>query len=387
MAAQTWTLTDTACDLHHSEFRITAEDVPGAGGGWSVTKRTLRGGLSDGVDVVEVDNGKMQIAILPTRGMSVWKAKIGDDVLGWRSPVRGPVHPQFVPVFDPGGFGWVEGFDELMVRCGLESNGGPDFNEQGRLLYPLHGRIANRPAYRVEVVVDDETGTITVRGMVEETRFHFQKLRLVAAITTAFDSTTFSVHDNVENFGGTPAGMQMLYHVNFGEPLLSSGAELVVPLGEVAPHDAAATANVDTWNVYGPPVSGAPEQCFFFDLAADGDGQTQVLLKNAAATAGAAVRFNKRDLPRFTVWKNTVATEDGYVTGLEPATNYPNPRSFETKHGRVIQLAPGATWSADLAIDWLTTADEVASAEAAVRVIQGDARPVVHETRRAEWSA
>jgi hypothetical protein len=39
------------------------------------------------------------------------------------------------------------------------------------------------------------------------------------------------------------------------------------------------------------------------------------------AERGVALRFNRQDLPCFTVWKNTGALEDGYVTGLEPATN------------------------------------------------------------------
>ena len=35
------------------------------------------------------------------------------------------------------------------------------------------------------------------------------------------------------------------------------------------------------------------------------------------------------ELPCFTLWKNTAAEADGYVTGLEPGTNFPNLRSFE----------------------------------------------------------
>lgn len=385
--AQIWTLTDTASDIHHTEFRITDADLPGTDGNWSVTKRVLRGGLSDGVDLIEVDNGQMTLAIIPTRGMGIWRAKIGDDVLGWRSPVRGPVHPKYVPNTDPNGFGWLEGFDELVVRCGLESNGGPDFDDAGRLAYPLHGRIANRPAHRVEVIVDDGAGRITVRGVVEETRFHFQKLRLTAEISTAFGSTSFAIHDQVENFGGSPAEMQMLYHINFGEPLLGEGAKIVAPVRAVAPFDAEAAANVSNWDTFGPPVPGAAEQCFAFELASDSSGWSQVLLKNAESAAGAVVRYRAENLPHFTVWKNMVASEDGYVTGLEPATNFPNPRSFETKQGRVVELGPGDTWSADVAVDWLRSAGEVASAEETVRSLQGNVEPTIHPQPKAEWSA
>ncbi|MCF0233340.1 MAG: DUF4432 family protein, partial [Thermoguttaceae bacterium] len=77
-----------------------------------VSKRRLRGGLQDGVDVVEVDNGKFSFVALASRGMNVWRARCDDVELKWDSPVKGPVHPNFVPVFAPGGCGFLEGFDE-----------------------------------------------------------------------------------------------------------------------------------------------------------------------------------------------------------------------------------------------------------------------------------
>ena len=105
--------------------------------------------------------------------------------IGWKSPVRGPVHPSLVDLGEPSGLGWLDGFDELFVRCGLESNGAPEFDEKtGRLKYPLHGRIGNKPAHHVEVSVDGDSGEIKVTGVVEESRFHFLKLRMTATITT-----------------------------------------------------------------------------------------------------------------------------------------------------------------------------------------------------------
>ena len=53
------------------------------------------------------------------------------------------------------------------------------------------------------------------------------------------------------------------------------------------------------------------------------------MLYNHTADRALALRFNRQELPCFTVWKNTAALEDGYVTGLEPATNFPNFKSFE----------------------------------------------------------
>lgn len=367
---------------------ISSIDLPDIGSDWHVSLRTLRGGLSDGVELIEVDNGRMKLSILPTRGMGVWRAELSNgETFGWRSPIRGPVHPKFVPIVEPSGMGWLEGFDELVVRCGLESNGAPAFDSEGKLLYPLHGRIANRPAYHVEVIIDESTRTLTVRGWVEEARFHFQKLRLVTSITTSIDSTSFTLHDEVMNIGGTPAEMQLLYHINIGEPLLGPGSQFIAPVTEVAPYDGGdAAENIGNWDTFSPGVAGAPERCYGLKLLADEEGQTKVILKSADSTSAAVVRFNIRELPYFTIWKNMVASADGYVTGLEPATNLPNPKSFEAEQGRVIQLAPEETWTATVSVDWLTTTENVAENEADIERLKGDLSPILHRKPLPGWT-
>ena len=187
---------------------------------WTVRLRTLHGGRSEGVHVVELDNGQIAIDVLPTRGMGIWRIRRGSHTLGWRSPIRGPVNPAFVPLFEPSGLGWLDGFNELLCRCGLKSNGPPLFDDAGKLLDPLHGRIANLPAYYVELIVDEVARKLTLRGVIDESRFHFQSLRLTTSLTTAFGSNEFSWTDEVENIGGRDATLQMLYHFNIGQPQL-----------------------------------------------------------------------------------------------------------------------------------------------------------------------
>ena len=58
----------------------------------------------------------------------------------------------------------------------------------------------------------------------------------------------------------------------------------------------------------------------------------KALLRNRAGDKAVALRFARAQLPCFTLWKQTGGRRDGYVTGLEPATNYPNPRPFEQRH-------------------------------------------------------
>ncbi|TWU28331.1 aldose 1-epimerase family protein [Bythopirellula polymerisocia] len=367
MHVKSWTLTDVSRNLRESSFSVSAAEVASAKGSWKISQRTLRGGLQEGVDLVEIDNGLMRILVLPTRGMGIWRAEIGEHTLGWRSPVRGPVHPMFVPITEHSGLGWLEGFDEFIVRCGLESNGAPEFDEQGRLKYPLHGRIANRPASFVDVTVDEAAGTITLRGVVEETRFHFQKLRLTATLTTAFNSTSFTISDEVENFGGTPAQMQMLYHINVGEPLLVPGSQFVAAVESIETLTAEPPA--EGWETTGPAVAGSPEECYLMRLRANELGRTQVLVKNADGTAGTALEFSTNQLPCFTLWKNMVASADGYVTGIEPGTNFPKQHSTEVEAGHVVHLEPGKSWNAEYTLNWLTSVSEVSATEQVIRCL------------------
>ena len=139
--------------------------------------------------------------------------------------------------------------------------------------------------------------------------------------------------------------MQMLYHFNIGQPLMRAGARITAPVAAVAPQtQVAAKEGVDTWNIMPPSRPGSSEQVYGLDLAADSAGETRVLVSGLTNDEAVGLRFNKRTLPCFTVWRNTPAESDGYVLGIEPGTNYPNPRTFEQQHGRVVTLKPGEKW-------------------------------------------
>ncbi|MCA9247167.1 MAG: aldose 1-epimerase family protein [Planctomycetales bacterium] len=385
MAVYRWILTDREQAISVSAGQIGPSEVAGSPTNWSVKKQTLACGKSAGVESIEIDNGKICLVVIPTRGMNLWKATAGEKTLGWRSPVDGPVHPAFVPLAEPSGLGWLDGFDELLVRCGLESNGAPEFNDNGSLRYGLHGRIANLPAHHVSVSVDADG--ISVTGEVDETRFHFQKLRLTTTLKIPFGKAAFSLHDEVTNLGGAAKPMQMLYHFNIGRPLLDAGSRLVAPVKTLVPRNDHAAKDVAAYDSYLDEQAGYEEQVYFFDLHADAAGATQSMIKNAHGTEGVSVRFNKKQLPCFTQWKDTMAGADGYVTGMEPATNFPNPRSFEGEQRREVVLEPGQSQAFDLDFAWHLSADEVQRAEAAIAELQQAGAPKIHETPQPGWCA
>lgn len=353
-------------------------------GGLSVRATRLTGGLRDGVLLVEIAAGANRVVILPDRGLGVWKMKVGDTELGWQSPVAGPVHPRSVPLGEPSGLGWLDGFDELVARCGLVSNGAPDFEPNGRLKHGLHGRIANLPAHDVVVTLDDAAGTATMIGAVDETRFLVQSLRMTTTLTLHAARPRITWTDAVENRSDRPTTIQMLYHVNLGPPLLGAGAEVVVPLAELAPRDAAAVPDVPTWSRYAAPQPGRVEEVHFMKLVPDAAGRATALLVAPDGGQAASLSWRAAELPCFTLWKNQGGVADGYVTGLEPGTNYPNPRSFEERQGRVVAIAPHAGITFDLALEHHSGA--AVAAERQRIAAAGKASPLLESAPRPGWS-
>jgi hypothetical protein len=322
------------------------------------------------------------VFVLPDRGLGVWKIMAGPVELGWQSPVHGPVHPRFVPLGEPSGIGWLDGFDELVARCGLVSNGAPDFDAAGRLRHGLHGRVANLPAHHLDVTLDDAAGTITLTGAVDETRFLCHALQMTTSLTVAAGRQRVTWTDTVRNISDRPATMQMLYHVNFGPPLLGPGSTFVGAVEEVAPRDAASAADVPHWNRYDGPRAGRGEEVHFMRMRTQPDGKAAALLVAPEGRHGACLEWRADTLPCFTLWKNQGGLADGYVTGLEPGTNYPNARSFEEAQGRVVPLAPNQSVRFDLAIEHLAGP---ALAAARDRLASGPA-PQIHAAPRAGWS-
>ena len=386
----TFTLTDVSHDVWVETLTVDAAELGLAvTSPWSVSKRALRGGRRDGVDLIVVDNGALRFAVVPTRGMGLWKGFYLGNILGWESPIAdGPVHPGLVNLAAAGGLGWLDGFDELMARCGLEHNGAPfdvkstdaDGSEH-RTTFGLHGRIANIPASYAAVHVDAEAPhEIVIEGHVEESRLFGPQIRLETRYATVPGSNRLTVRDEITNLKDQPAGFQLLYHWNFGPPFLEEGARFSAPIRSVAPRDARAQEGVDGHDRYAGPQPGSSEQVYYYDLAAvdERGGPTLAMLRDQAGDKAVVLRFRKDQLPAFTLWKNTAGLRDGYVTGLEPGTNYPNPRPFEEARGRVVTLPPGGRYIAETVLDILAAPDEVAAVEAEIRQLQARVQPTIH---------
>lgn len=373
-------LTDSAEDLHLPEFRVESGGELELSGSskWSISRRTLRGGVSEGIDVIDLDNGAFRISVLPTRGMGLWRgefhgAEHESIPVGWQSPVKRPVHPAFINLAERNGIGWLSGFHELLCRCGLAFNGPPGLDEETGTEMTLHGKIANLAAHCVEARISSEgAGKLSVTGIVDETMMFGPCLRLKSTLETEAGANWIRIRDEVTNLAGEPAELELLYHTNLGRPFLEEGATFVAPIRSVTPQTARAAEGMDDWTRYLKPTDAYTEQVYFVDLLTDDVGKTTVMLKNSGENLGLSLKFNRNQLPCFTVWKNTRLEADGYVTGLEPGLNYPNFKARERADGRVMTLQPGESHTMEIEMAVHASRESVAEIEEEIAHLQGN---------------
>jgi hypothetical protein len=352
---------------------------------WSVKKYTLHGGKQEGVDVIEVNNGRLCFVVVPTRGMSVLKVEAGDVRLGWDSPVKEVVHPQFINLESRGGLGWLEGFNEWLVRCGLEWAGHPgrdqfrnNVGDEVEMDLTLHGKIGNIPASEVEVVIEaGPPPRIHLRGLVEERMFHGPKISFWTDISTELGSNSFRFNDAITNDAPHEQEFQIIYHANFGSPLLGNGARFNGAIQQMKSFNARAAQDVEKYDEYAGPQPGFVEQVYCLQPVAGPDGRTEMLLQNADGDRGVSLAFPVQQLPCVTLWKNLASTAEGYVTGIEPGTGFPYTRSIERAAGRVPKLAPNETRRFTIDVSIHSDRSSVQSAVKRIHNLQGQIKTTI----------
>jgi hypothetical protein len=376
--AKDWVLLDTT--KAPQDWRITSQELGvNLDKPFSVSLRMLHGGRQEGVTIIDIDTGTMKISVVPTRGMNVLEAVAGNVRLGWHSPVSEEVNPAFIDLNGRGGLGWLEGFNELVARCGYEWVGHPGM-DQGVLL-SLHGLASNTPASKVVLSIDERPPyAIRLKGELKEEVFKQVNFLIETELSTEAGAQSFSLHDTLTNQGDYAKEYQALYHSNFGPPLLEPGAHFSAPVKEVSPFNQKAAEGMDEWQTYGPPTRNYDETVYNVVPYGDEQGNTLAVLHNAGGTGGVSVGFNLQQLPVLSLWKNTDTLGQGYVTGLEPGTSFAYNRSYQ----RALNLVPtiGSKEERHFDITYTLLAGKVA-VENALKQVQSIQHGRPTETRKA----
>jgi hypothetical protein len=308
------------------------------------------------------------MTILLDRCLDIAHLRFNGVNIGYIAPC-GIVAPQY---FSDKAFDFLRSFTVgFLTTAGLSSIGTPceDYDES----LGLHGRISNMPAENVSIEVEEENGrpVFKVRGMMREARLFGEYLTLTREIACVYGEKKFTITDTVENKSFKLLPYMHLYHCNYGYPLLSKNAKLLLPSKNVTPRNEHASHGLARWNRMELPQDDYEEMCYYHDLACDKNGDTFSGIYNPDLELGVVTHFNKQVLDQFVEWKMMGKGE--YVLGLEPGNARVESRAVERKFGRLKQLKPGEKKVCRLTVEFIQGRDECSRMEAGVRRLTGTA--------------
>lgn len=295
-------------------------------------------GRGRGVRLVEIDNGSgLSFTLMADRALDLYEARFKGIPLAWLSP-NGIVNPAF---YEPEGVMWLRSWPGgMLTTAGFLNVGGPD-TARGET-HGLHGRVSHLPVEQLALENrwrDSEHYELGAAGTVRHTMAFGEKLEMRRRILCTSGDNTIYLTDRLENQGFAPAPLMMLYHCNFGYPLVDAGARLEAVAHEVLPKDAAAASGIADWAKLEGPQPNYAEQVFIHRIPADADGFARMALVNPAAKLKLTVAYDTRTLPLLNQWKQMGQGE--YVVGLEPGNCVPTGQSDNEKRGLLRMLAPG----------------------------------------------
>ncbi|MEP7200710.1 MAG: aldose 1-epimerase family protein, partial [Chloroflexota bacterium] len=296
----------------------------------------LADGRARGMRVADVWTGSgFRFSVLLDRALDIGAAEFAGKPLAWLHPALGTAAQH-----EPHGLGWLRTFGGgLLTTCGLSHIGAPD-TDDGEAL-GLHGRISHSPAENIHITQEwrGDDYVLSIGGQARESVLFGENLLLTRAITTQLGASHLVVEDIVRNDGFRTVPHMLLYHCNFGFPVVSPDSELLIRDATFQPRDATAARGVATHARFDPPDATYAEQVFFHQPRVDADGFAQAAIVNRALNFGASVRYRAAELPWLWQWKMMGAGD--YVCALEPANHVGQARSALRRSGQLRFIAPG----------------------------------------------
>ncbi|WLT07678.1 aldose 1-epimerase family protein [Gilliamella apis] len=377
-SAKDYVITDGDRLIQKGDWQISNKNISPDAPPFTIENVILKGGKQEGSELLTIKSEGLTINLSPTRGLGIVNVEGNGIRLGWDSPVKEIVNPKYMNLESRGGAGWLDGFNEMMVRCGFEWTG--HAVQADGMMYTLHGRAQNTPVSKLFVEVEDQAPyTITIKGLIKENAFKKSNFETWVTIRHVPGSKEFTVHDILTNLSDYDRDYQIIYHSNFGTPILEQGAKFVAPVKEISPFNEYAATGLKNWQTYQGPTKGFDEMVYNIFPYSDANNQTQVMLTNNASDKGVGIAFNTQQLPVLTLWKNTDTLKQGYVTGIEPGTSFAYPVTIEREQKRVPQLGAGKSTEFILTYSLLSNKEEVASYDAKIKAIQGNKQTKVVE--------
>ncbi len=261
-------------------------------------------GLEKGLEVLELYNAAgLRLTVLSDRCMDIYDFSYKGRNLAFHSKNgltlgRDPAEDQFFHQWSGG----------MLTTCGLLNVGGACVDGG---VHPIHGRIGSTPARHVSVHEGWERNDyrLCVTGEIWETRLYGYTLSLSRTISTGLYDKAVTITDTITNHGGTDQEFMLLYHVNFGYPLLDASSIFLCSPATTEPRNDVSR----DWVHMCTPDAEPPHQMF---LHSPKDAAARAAIINPSLHLGGYLAFDTAQLPYLFEWKHMAAHD--YVVALEP---------------------------------------------------------------------
>ncbi|MDF2815301.1 MAG: hypothetical protein K0Q81_1501 [Paenibacillus sp.] len=319
-----------------------------------IRRLQLLEGTEAGNEQIQIRTGAgLAYYISASRGLDISLAEFRGVPISWQSP-NGDVHPAY---FNASGAEWLRtAAGGLLMTCGLSQAGAPNV-DQG-YAFGLHGRVHHTPARHVSVngAWDGDEYVMTVSGVVEETFIFGEQLRLVREISSRLGENRLTIRDTVENPGFKACPHMMLYHFNFGFPLMNESTRIHMPTARIAGREAhTPVEGYDRWTSPDPTYS---ERVYYHEVRSDEAGRATAVIESpdfpgSETGVQARLSWSTEHLPRLVQWHMPGAGT--HVLGIEPANCHVGGRAEERANGSLVMLEAGCsvTYELDLEINLL----------------------------------
>jgi len=300
-----------------------------------IREMTFSSGKGKGTCGLEVYNAAgLRFTVLPDKCLDLYDFSFKGVNLSFLSK-NGMVGNKFFNALDnefP--YYWSGG---ALATCGL-ANTGPSCTDEG-LFRTTHGRIGMTPAEdlcaQAEWLHDDYI--LAISGSMRETVLYGMNIKLHRQITASLYGKEICIRDTLENLEPKEEPYSLLYHFNFGYPLVNEGARIVKPKGAVQPRNEDAAKGLHAWEFITEPKDNEPEQVFFHENPPDKEGYSCVGIINDALNLGVYLKYTHETLPVLAQWKSLRSHD--YAVGLEPCNTFVRGRKEERENGMLKTLA------------------------------------------------
>jgi hypothetical protein len=302
---------------------------------------TLGDGAERGVRVLEFRTGSgFSFDVLIDRAFDIGRCDYAGRALAWQSPTgfAGPWYAEHE------GFGFLRTFGGgLLTTCGIDHTLFQVEDTAEQYFYPprktesygLHGRISNRPARLLGYGEqwDGDACTLWAEGEVIQASALGETLILRRRIESHVGGVALRIQDTITNAGPYRTPHMLLYHANFGFPVVDAGSEILVPARQFSP---CGDYPVEGFTHLDEPRVDYTERVYEYEPLAESTGEVPVAIVNRRLGLGVYQVFNRHQLPHPFIWR--MLGEMNYVVALEPSTNRVAGRLDARQRGELILL-------------------------------------------------